>query len=36
MKTLAILLSGIAIGGFATFVAQGYAQQSKPGGDRYR
>jgi uncharacterized protein (DUF1330 family) len=31
MRTLAILLSGIALGSVATFVAQGYAQQSKPG-----
>jgi uncharacterized protein (DUF1330 family) len=31
MKTLAILLAGTALGSFATFVAQGYAQQSKPG-----
>jgi uncharacterized protein (DUF1330 family) len=31
MKTLAVLLSGVAIGAFAMFAAQGYAEQSRPG-----
>jgi uncharacterized protein (DUF1330 family) len=32
MKTLAILLAGIALGSFATFVVQGYAEQSSSPG----
>jgi hypothetical protein len=31
MKTLAVLLSGVAFGALGMFVAQGYADQGRPG-----